>query len=93
MKPKKVPIERLKQESVNPMSDWATVQKNWVLQLLLRLCEKTWDQSILGSPPPYFDITKLSPPISLAQIVYFDEIHRQVYIGTSNEFKIDIRLV
>ena len=83
MKPQITSIERLKQGSSNPVSAWAVARKNWVFQLLLRFCEKSWDRSILGTPPPYFNITKLGPPISTAQIVYFDEMHKKCYIGTA----------
>ena len=81
MQPRITSVERLKQGSPNPVSAWAMARKNWVFQLLLRFRETSWDQSVL--PPPYFDLTKLGPPISTAQIIYFDEMHKKCYIGTA----------
>ena len=76
MKPKVQAIQVFKQGSSDPFSNWAMARKSWVHQLLLRLRVKTWEVTSQGHPPTYFDISKLGPPIKLAAIVYFDEMHK-----------------
>ena len=57
--------------------------KSWVNQLFLNLRVNTWEVTSKGHPPTYFDISKLGPPIKLAAIVYFDEMHKECVIETS----------
>ena len=91
MKPQVSCVHTLKQGSSDPLSNWSTARKTWVNQLLLRLRVFTWEVTSLGQPLPCFEIDKLGPPLSTAQIVYFDKIHKQCIIGKSGGVKKDIK--
>ena len=68
------------------MSGQAMVRKHWMKQLIIRFGKFDWDTMKDGEPPDYFNIEKLTKLV-LCQIVYWDETHMKVKIGTSTEVK------
>jgi hypothetical protein len=76
-------IRRRKQGNRDPKSPWAKARLRWVTQLLVRLGNHEFDATKtentnleLTSTPGYFDSATL-PPMSLHQIVFFDECHKK----------------
>jgi hypothetical protein len=75
-------IRRKKRGERNPNYPWAKAILKWVTQLLVRLGKHSFDPEAqenehpqLTNTPPYFDRL---PPLSLHQIVFFDECHKNV---------------
>jgi hypothetical protein len=73
-------IRRRKQGKRDTNSPWAKARLRWVTQLLVRLGKHKFDAAAqdnthlqLTNTPPYFDRL---PPLSLHQIVFFDECHK-----------------
>jgi hypothetical protein len=84
-------IRRRKQGNRDPKSPWAKARLRWVTQLLVRLGRHEFDAKKnenanleLTSTPRYFDSATL-PPLSLHQIVFFDECHKKNEIGRTGE--------
>ena len=72
---------------------WCRASYRWFAQLLLRFGKIDFKhpmfKSLLGSanyksnqPPPCYDVTKLTM-LSLADVVWFDEMHKKCTIGES----------
>jgi hypothetical protein len=76
LNPKISAVEKAKQGSSDPNSNWAKARVCWISQLLVRF-------GILRppNPPPYLDHTKM-PPLSLYQIAWWDEKHRKVIVSS-----------
>jgi hypothetical protein len=77
-------IRRRKQGKRYPNSPWDKASLRWVTQLVVRLGKHNFDPAAqenehiqLTNTPPYFD---RFPPLSLHQIVFFDECHKKCEI-------------
>jgi hypothetical protein len=84
-------IKRRKQGNRDPTSPWARSRQRWVTQLLVRFGEHAFDcraaeNEHLGitEMPSCFDPNVL-PPLSLHQLVFFDECHKKCEIGWTGE--------
>jgi predicted flap endonuclease-1-like 5' DNA nuclease len=97
MKPTNVKISKRQQGSFDSESTWAKASFAWALQLLIRFQEIDLSNLSLETPefrnavskivpdsmipPDYFDKTKVSK-LDLSRVLWFDEHHRQVRVGT-----------
>jgi hypothetical protein len=84
-------VKRRKQGNMNPDSPWAKARLRWVTQLLVRLGKHVFDHTAqeneylnLTETTTYFN-TELLPPLSVHQIVFFDECHKKTEIGRTGD--------
>jgi hypothetical protein len=84
-------VKRRKQGNTNPDSPWAKARLIWVTHFLVRLgkhvCNHTAKENeflCLIETPTYFN-TELLPPLSVHQIVFFDECHKKTEIGRTGD--------
>jgi hypothetical protein len=84
-------VKRRKQGNRNPDSPWAKARLRWVTSLLVRLGKHVFNNTAKENellchtePPTYFN-TVLLPPLSVHQIVLFDECHKKTEIGRTGD--------
>jgi transposase len=84
-------VKRRKQGNKDPTSPWAKARLRWATQLLVRLGEHEFDCTAdenkylgLTNTPAFFDRAKM-PPLSVNQLVFFDECHKKTEIGRTGE--------
>ena len=80
-------IEKRPQGKDDPQSNWSQCRYRWVTQLLVRLGHEPDLTDFLnedGSIPPCFDKTLLTP-LNLAGIAWWDEVHKDCFIGDFHE--------
>lgn len=84
-------VKRRKQGNRNPDSPWAKARLRWVTQLLVRLGKHKFvararenEYLELTKTPRYFDSDELEP-LSVYQIVFFDECHKKTEIGRTGD--------
>jgi hypothetical protein len=79
-------VKRRKQGNRNPYSPWAKARLIWVTQLLVGLGKHEFNHATkenellcLTETPTYFN-NELLPPLSINQIVFFDECRKKTEI-------------
>jgi hypothetical protein len=84
-------VKRREQGNRNPDSPWAKARLRWVTQLLIRLGQHVFNHTAkeneflcLTKTPTYFN-TELLPPLSIHQIVFFDECHEKTDIRRTRD--------
>jgi hypothetical protein len=84
-------VKRIKQGNRNPDSPWAKARLRWVTQLLIRLGKHEFNHTakeneLLGltKTSTYFNTDHL-PPLSIHQIVFFDECHKKTEISRTGD--------
>ena len=82
-------IEKRPQGKDDPQSDWEQCRYRWVTQLLVRLGLEPdlSDFMVDGVIPPCFDKKNLKP-LSLAGIVWWDEVHKD-YLSPPTTYYLD----
>ncbi len=84
LNPKLTKITRRSQGSKDPNSAWSKARYNWFTQLLIPFGELASEQNsprMNGLPPsPWFYTEKLTP-LTIIQVVWWDETHRKCAAG------------
>jgi hypothetical protein len=83
LQPEVIKITKIKQGNRSKDSPWAKSRHNWVRQLMIRFGLPVERESVSlpdGSIPDYFNQEKMEP-LSIEQIGWWDEMHKECQIG------------